>query len=123
MISCWVGYPKSVVVSCGTKGYREPKNQCNGYPTTLVLGLYGVLWLLFKQDIEHRVRCPKNRTSTRCEPYIKKLPNVSHNPLGWAMLQKSIKKPNAKKKVAMNQYQKKGRNSTYHSRGTGIPCR
>lgn len=53
MISCWVGSPKSVVVSCGTKGYREPKNQSNWYPTTLILGLNGILWLLFKQDIEH----------------------------------------------------------------------
>ena len=53
MISCWVGYPKSVVVGCGTKRSREPKNQCNGYPTTLALGLYVVFWLFLKQDIEH----------------------------------------------------------------------
>ena len=65
-------------IDCGTKDIVNRK-KCNGYPTTLAQGLDGVLWLLFEQDIEHRVRCPINRTETRCEPHMKELPSVSHN--------------------------------------------
>ena len=79
------------------------------YPTIVAQGLDGVLWLLFKQDIKHRMRCPKNRTTTRSKPYIKKLPNVSHNPKWLGDTPKGPKKPNAKKKVAMNQLPKKRR--------------
>lgn len=71
---------KVCVLIVGLKDIVNRK-KCNVYPTTVALGLNGVLWLLFKKDIEHRVRCPKNGTITRCEPYKKKLPNVSHNPL------------------------------------------
>ena len=84
------------------------------YPTTVALGSDGVLWLLCKQDIEHRVRCPKNRTITRCKPHKKKLPNVSHNPNGWAMPRKDQRNQTLRKSWA--------RNSTHCHWGTGIPC-
>ena len=41
--------------------------------------LYWILWLFLKENVEHRVTGPINGTETRCEPYRKKLPNVSHN--------------------------------------------
>ena len=109
------GYPKSVRISYGTKDKNKPK-KCSVYPITIVRNKSnGILWLFTKQDIEHRVRCPKNRTRTRCKPHIKKLPNVSHNQKVSDTPKKNKRKPNAKKQVGRE-------NSTYHVRGTGIPC-
>ena len=75
----------------GNKAFVHPKTIVNGVSD-------GVLGLFTEQDVEHRMWCPKNRTGTWCEPYVKKLPSVSHNPLVGRNLE-TIKKSNAEKKV------------------------